>query len=359
MSVLAMPGHAELVRNLYQQSELVVSQGDEERRQATSEALASVLVRVTGQPQALNSPVVKAALAKPDGYMEAFRYESGSETLERDGEEVPATTVVLNFSQVSVENLLRQAGLPLWPANRPSVLVWLVKDDLQAGREMVSLQENPELFDVVESEAKERGLPVVLPLMDLEDQVSLNANDLWSLDQGAITEASTRYKPDAILVGRYSQTSSGRWISAWTLLHKQSRQVFDSEGQSDTVLLKEAVNSTSDYLADIYGIRNRGVTSESVVMDIQQVGEFSQYVQLLSYLEGLAVVRELNLLAIEGSQLKVALFMEGDISQLKGALDLDRRLTPMPLTGGGPVNMPQTLEPQGSELNPLRYSWSG
>lgn len=356
----SIPGHAEMVTNLYQQSELVVGQGVEERRQATAKALASVLVRVSGQPQALNYPEVKAALANPDSYMEAFRYESGNETLERDGEQVPATTVVLNFSQISVENLLRQSGLPLWPANRPSVLVWLVTDDLNAGRQMVSLQDNPELADAIKDEARERGLPLVVPLMDLEDQVSLNANDLWNLDQSAIASASTRYKPDAVLIGRYSQTSSGRWISAWTLLHKSNRQVFDSEGDTDTVLLREAVNSTSDYLADIYGINHRNVASDAVVMDIEPVGEFSDYVKVLSYLEGLAVVRELNLLALEGNQVRVNLFMDGDISQLKGALDLDRRLIPvMTTSSGGSVNMPETLAPQGSEQNPLRYSWSG
>lgn len=358
--VAPLVGHAETVANLYQQSELVIGQGADERRQATEEALASVLVRVTGQPQALNSPVVKSALSNPEGYMEAFRYESGNETLEQDGKEVPATTVVLNFSRVSVEKLLRTAGLPLWPDNRPSVLVWLVKDDLQTGREMVSLQDSTELSEVVKDEAEERGLPVVTPLMDLEDQVSLNANDLWNLDQSAITEASSRYKPDAILVGRYSQTSSGRWISAWTLLHKQSRQVFDIEGQADAELLQSAINSTSDYLADIYGISNRGVTSDAVVMDIQQVGAFADYVKVLSYLEGLAVVRELSLMAVEGTQVKVTLSMDGDISQLKGALDLDHRLAPvMPATSAGTVNMPQTLAPQGSEQNPLRYRWSG
>lgn len=363
MLVCLMPAlvHAEAVLNLYQQSELVVSQSLNERRQAAAEGLAVVLVRVSGQPQVLTAPEVKAALAAPDRYVEAFRYESGSETLERDGAQVPATSLVFNYSRGAVESLLRQAGLPLWPANRPAVLVWLVTDDLQAGRQLVSLQGNSELSLAVRKEAAARGLPLVAPLLDLEDQVALNADDLWNLDQSVIEEASARYGAGAILVGRYSQVSSGRWLASWTLLHKQDRRVFDAEGETDAEVVNAALNYTSDYLAGIYAISTRGgAAADLVVMDIEQVDGFADYVKALAYLQGLAMVRELEVVAVDSTQVRVALRTEGQISQLQGALELDYRLSLVtPATGSGTVALPQELAPSGSEQNPLRYRWSG
>lgn len=353
-------GHAEAMSNLYQQSELVVGQSLDERRQAAGKALATVVVRVSGQKQALDSGEVKAALARPDLYVEAFRYESGNATLERDGVQVPATTLVLNFSRVSIENLLRQAGLPLWPANRPAVLVWLVTDDPEAGREMISLQDNGPLAAAVQAEARARGLPLVLPLMDLEDQVALNADDLWNLDQAVIEEASARYGVGAVLVGRYSEASSGRWMSAWMLLHKQDRQLFDTEGGSDAEVLQYALNATGDYLAGIYAINTRGGAVDAVMMEIEQVDAFDDYASALAYLQALAMVRELDVVAVEGARVRVLLRTEGEISQLRNALELDRRLSPMmPATSGGAVSLPQELAPAGSEQNPLRYRWAG
>lgn len=353
-------GHAGTVSNLYQQSELVVGQSLAERGQAAAAALATVVVRVSGQPQALDAAEVQAALASPDRYVEAFRYESGNATLERDGVQVPATTLVLNFSPAGVENLLRQAGLPLWPANRPAVLLWLVTDDLQAGRQMVSLQGDSPAAAAVQTAAATRGLPLVLPLMDLEDQVALNAEDLWSLDHSVIEEASARYGVGAILVGRYSQTSSGRWLSAWVLLHKQDRQVFDAEGNSEAEVLQYALNASSDYLAGIYAINTRGGAVDAVVMEIEQVEAFADYAKALSYLQALAMVRELDVVAIEGNRVRVLLRTEGEMSQLQNALELDYRLSPvMPATGSGAVALPGQLSPAGSEQNPLRYRWAG
>lgn len=356
--LLPVPGFTETVSNLYQQRELVVSQSLDERRQAAAKALATVVVRVTGQPQALRVAEVQSAMAAPDRYVEAFRYESGNATIERDGEWLPATTLVLNFSPVSVEKLLRDAGLPLWPANRPAVLLWLVTDSLDSGRQMVALQDNP-LAETVQSAAVQRGLPLVLPQLDVEDQAALTPEDLWKLEQAVIEEASARYGAGAILVGRYSQTSSGRWVSTWLLLHKQERQMFDADGASDAEVVQYAVNTTSDYLAGIYAINTRGGTVDAVVMDIEQVDAFEDYAKALAYLQALAIVRELNVVAIEGSRVRVLLRTEGELSQLQNTLELDHRLSQLPAATGDAVGLPAELAPAGSEQNPLRVRWNG
>ncbi|GAB3094924.1 DUF2066 domain-containing protein [Aestuariicella hydrocarbonica] len=349
---------AETVANLYQQRELVVGQGSSERLRAMSEALSTVLVRVSGQPAVLQSDQVKQALSSPEGYMEAYRYESGSTTVERDGQQVPATTIVLNFSRAGVEGLLRQAQLPLWPANRPSVLVWVVKDDFNQGRRLVSLQDEGELSGAVKEAARRRGLPVVTPLLDLEDQVSIKPDDLWALNTDAIMQASERYKADAVLVGRYSQASSGQWLSAWTLFHKQKQQVFDRERAEEAALLTDALDATSDYLADIYSINTNGARAGTVVMEIDQIQDFSEYVKTLSYLTDLDMVRQLDLLAVDGAKLQLMLKMDGDVALLANALELDNRLvTVAPKTGRDTVSLPASLEPQGSLANPLRYRW--
>lgn len=350
---------AEVVVNLYQQGELVAGQGTKERKQAAASALATVLVRVSGQERVLTSEAVIKALDKPEKLLQAFRYESSDQLMTLNDQQVPASNLVMNFSRPGIESLLRQAHLPLWPSNRPSVLVWLVKDDLSQGRTLVSLQDGGELSEAVLGVAARRGLPLVIPLLDLEDQLSISADDVWRLEQAAIIEASARYQADAILVGRYSQTSSGRWISAWTLMHKQHQQVFDGEQQSQERLLEVGLNDVSEYLAGIYGISTNGRGAGTLLMEVQSVNSFADYVDVLAYLGELEVVRQLNLVAIEGGQVRLSLSMEGDVTSFTDTIELDRRLQPMPQQTGQSVNLPAALAPLGSSDNPLRYRWPG
>ena len=355
--LISVTARAELVENLYQQGELVASQTSSERNRAASEALAKVLVRVSGSEKLLQNPDIQKQLQKPQRLIEAFRYESTDEVLERDDLPVPASRLVLSFSKSGIERLLRDSQAPLWPANRPSVLVWLVKDDLRLGRELVSLQDEGELSVTAADISQQRGLPLVLPMLDLEDRLNISADQVWNLDQAAIIEASSRYRADVLLIGRYSQTSSGRWISAWTLLHKQHQQVFDGDADVETELLAQGLNAATNFLSGIYSISSYGAASDAVYLSVHQVNGFQSYVRLLGYLESLEVVRQMDLVSLDREQVQLRVRLEGDVSALTDALELDRRLQPKLPTQASGVALPQSLEPLGSENNPLTYGW--
>ncbi len=355
--ILSAGVRAEMVENLYQQSELVLDQSDKARQQAAQSALAKVLVRVSGRASLLELASVQRALSQSQRFVEAYRYESTADTIV-DGElEKPASRLILNFSRTGIERLLRKQQAPLWPSNRPSVLVWLVKDDLSVGRRLVSLQDTSELSQAASQVSQLRGMPMVLPSLDLQDLLSIDADQVWSLDQAAIIEASARYQADVILVGRYTQTSSGRWLSAWTLLHKQHQQVFDVDTALERELVAEGLNATADFLASIYSISSLGGATESVTLEVQQVNGFSDYVQVLNYLDSLEVVRQLDLVSLERQRIRLRVKMEGEIHSLEDALELDRRLQSAPSQGSVKGLIPTNLEPVGSDENPLRYRW--
>ncbi|MGH1372850.1 MAG: DUF2066 domain-containing protein [Cellvibrionaceae bacterium] len=354
---LSMGARAELVDHLYQQSELVLDQSDEARQRAAQSALSKVLVRVSGRATLLELESIQQVLGQSQRFVEAYRYESTGDTLVQDGVELPASRLVLNFSRSGIERLLREQQAPLWPANRPSVLVWLVKDDLSVGRELVSLQAAGELAQVASQVSKLRGLPMVLPSLDLQDLLNINADQVWTLDQAAIIEASARYRADVILVGRYTQTSSGRWLSAWTLLHKQHQQVFDIDTAEEGELVAEGLAAATDFLASIYSISSLGGATESVTLEVQQVNGFTDYVQVLNYLDSLEVVRQLDLVSLAGQSIRLRVKMEGEIHSLEDALELDRRLQPTAPQRPDDSLIPTNLEPVGSDENPLLYRW--
>ena len=82
-------------------------------------------------------PAVVAALASPERYLRSYSYERDDSLWLR-----------LDYDERAVRALMEEAGLPLWTANRPRVLVWLVIND-GSGRRFVSAAETPAAHDTL------------------------------------------------------------------------------------------------------------------------------------------------------------------------------------------------------------------
>lgn len=343
---------AEQVVDIYRAEQLVASQSGAEREAAARRALGGIVVRVSGDRAAREHEQIAAALGRAQDFVYEFNYASTSETIERDGQEQPATKLVLKFSPSAIESLLRTAGLPLWPANRPTLLVWLVKDDTQ-GLQQVSddaaRQASREL-------AEQRGLPLILPLHDLEDRLALSARQLWNMDEAAIRKASERYDADAVLVGRYSPTSTGVWRSNWQLYHAQGNPSFDIEGMSALELIDSALNRTADHFAELYAITPREEGPDAAVIQLANIDSFGAYKQAQRYLDDLAMIRRTELVSIELGALTFRLQVEGDLNRLLSTLALDKRM--LPSVQSAHVSIPESpFLPRATLVNPLRYTW--
>jgi len=345
---IALPASAERVDNLYRERVLVTNQSDEARSQAAAEALQLVLMRASGRQTLGESPALARAFAKPQRLIESFRYETAAD----DEAGQAQTRLQMTFSSSAIETLLREAGLPIWPDNRPSLLMWLVRDDLHAGRQVVAFADEPELETQLLASAQQRGLPQILPLLDLEDQLTLSAEQLWQLDLQAIAAASARYAVDATLVGRYSLTSGGEWLASWSLQHREQQQLFDSRGADLQALFDKGLDEVANYFSGIYGITATDRRVDTLVMQVSGVDRFQSYVALTDYLDSLAVLRHVQLLEVRGQSLRFALQPEGRMSLLMDALALDKRLKPEEI-----VTIAGPSQQRASRL--LRFYWAG
>jgi hypothetical protein len=348
LSLSGLPAFAQQV-DLYRADMLVVDQSQRERTQAAVDGLAEVVVRASGQPQVLEYPRVIDALKDASNYLVEWRYENTGETLEVNGEQVPAWRLVLRYSGNTIEKLLRDLRLPIWPANRPSMLVWLMVDSLE-GRSRVSSFSQPEVLESTQVSAKRRGIPLIKPLMDLEDQVALSNDALWSLDQDAISQASERYAADSVLVGRLTETSRGEWRAGWLLMHRGRNTVVDSTGMEVSDVVAAGIDQVANHFFQLYGITPNAVDSEALLLQVDGVEDFASYTRFMTYLQRLAVIRRYDLVAVRGNSVLLYVYLQGDLALLRGALALDEQMVPFAdLTAGG--------LPPGNPGNPLRYRW--
>lgn len=359
--------------DIYRAETLVKSQSESERNAAARASFGEVIVRVSGQRSALDNPAIKQALPKAQNYLFGFSYKSSAEKITIDGKTVQAIGLQLNYEPQAIEQLLRQAQLPLWPATRPKVLVWLVAKD-QSGMRLV-----PEVTDLqaMQVQAQYRGLPLSFPKLDLEDSLSLTADDLWGLDIEKIKTASLRYKADAILVGRYTPYSlgpippavvidpmatetpsdevaitnpasssaassvdstvdavpapviQGPWLGEWQLLHAGNSQVFADETPDVNGLFALAVDRAADYFANEYAITPTSQGPQTIVLRIGNITSFGAFKQAQAYLDDLAMVQRMEVVKVNAEGMLVRLTTQGDVKLLMSTLALGRRLVPL------------------------------
>ncbi|WP_339900304.1 DUF2066 domain-containing protein [uncultured Gilvimarinus sp.] len=347
--ILSGVAGADQVVDLYSADALVKSQSEAQRAAAAKQALADTLVRVSGSTTVADNPAVRQALVRAQDYVYEYSYASTDEALEAiDGTLVPASRLQLKFSPPLIEQLLRDANLAFWPANRPTVLVWLVTNT-PSGRDVAS--DLPTLT-VLREHADERGLPLMVPLFDLEDHLAMPADALWQMDERQIREASERYRADAIVVVRASELSGQRWRADWQLMHADGTPSFDAQGESLESLLPAVVDTVADFFANRYAISPSEAGDANVVLQVNNVESFADYKKVEHYLAQLALVRRTQLASLNADGLTLRLFTEGDVARLQNTLALGGVLLPASESVSLPSN--RYLVP-GTDNAPLQY----
>ena len=357
---LSLGARAEQPVDLYRVEVLVASQSAGERERAAREALRELVVRVSGDRSALEQPTIEEAASRAQDFVYEFNYAPSPETLTRDGRELPASRLILKFSPVEIERLLRRAELAFWPARRPSVLVWLVARNREEGLHRVT---DSELRAQLRRHAQARGLPLILPLDDLEDRLALTPRQVWAWDEESVRKASERYAPDAILIGRYSPTSEGGLRSDWQLYHSLGNPSFDLRSQDLEQLMTGAIDRVADHFVERYAIVPREEGPGDIVMQIGGILDFGDYKSVERYLEDLAMVRRMEFVSLDRERLTLRLVTEGELASLISTLERDRRLALSPRSGrlgfGEQGFGSQAALPRGSVANPLVYDWLG
>lgn len=335
--------------NFFSASIPVKSQSASERERAAALGLRQVMVRMSGVTQLDEYPDLSAALSKANRSIEQFQYER---VKDRDG--VTQEHLVMTFSAAAVETALKQAGLPYWPVNRPSILVWLVEDDVAEGKNLVNDTSAPVVQGLLEV-AQLRGLPLRFPLLDLDDQLAINAEQVWNLDEHAVLDASSRYDADTVLLGRYTRTFSGQWWTTWQFFHKGEGRLYDVRHEDPLAIGQQALAPLADYLAEFYALKSNpnAEGAAALYVQVRPVANFGTYRKTLDYLDRLAVVTSLGVMAVTQDSLLLSVQLNGDWNQLLKAISLDNKLR---------ARTAQTTEPwiaAGGIEQPLQLEWIG
>ena len=332
--VVAQKLDAVTLENLYQAEVLSESQSDAQRRIDASEGLSQVLTRVSGRSDILQNPVIVAALKTPEQYYSEFSYarvEAGNDeaaALPQPGldplpAETPRQVMRIRFAPSLIAKILREAGLPVWGSNRPSVLSWMAIDD-ESGRQVLG-EANPSLFaKTLNQAARARGVPLLLPLWDLEDSRGVSSSEIWGRFLGRIEASSKRYSPDKILVFRAESEFSNQWRGDWSLGEGGQWRSGTVYGESQAQLATALVGVLASVLSEQYAVTS---TRSEVRLTVEGITEIQDYAEVSRYLEGLTQVMRVQPVRILTDMVEFKLRSEGEVQQIIDVIALDRKLS--------------------------------
>jgi hypothetical protein len=356
------------------------------------EALERVLLRVTGRRDIAEDPQTAALRGRARALVEQWSYT-------RQG-------LWARFDAVALERELRELGLPVWGAERPLVLAWIALDDDQRPAYLLGVEDAepsaarsdaavvpltqdlppwpaegarnedaeppPPDLHLLRAELAEiaslRGLPLVLPRLDLDERLRVTpellcGTDFSSLpaalqqgDQERFTRAQPpsqagaprdaqaaqrdarpaaeeadvawrmaveRYRADAVLIG-CARWLGDRMVVDWTLrLGEPNGEARRWRGD-----LQEGPHGATDVLAR--AMAPLAAEAGRKQIRIEGIASLQDYGRVMRHLEGLSLIDVVDVQRVSGATLHLSVHTRADDEQLRRALLLGRTLQALP-----------------------------
>lgn len=382
----------------------VSDQSARTQRSASKDALSQVVVKITGQRNALNNSAVKSMLSQHQQYLRAYRFEVDDSQLYYVGE----------FDAQTVINELRQTGLPVWGQRRPDTLLWLAEQDDESNRRIIADGMSNEINVTLRRVANERGVPIVFPLMDLDDSLAISVYDVWGRFVLSLKQASARYQPDYIVGARLYEVQDnavpdieearktreqaqklkldsyrpafsnnglqdldsylvddlvreargpafsrsefeamgenageGAYAMDWVVINNKDIN-FGTLRHDDPVQLAQLfLEEYSDFLGQHFAVNStdENVTENVMVISVANIDSLEKYVHSRDYMAQMSNVKNVALIGQEGSVATYSLTLRSRPEDFYNVIQLDSRLKPV-------------TDAAGNSLEGLNFYWN-
>lgn len=347
------------VKDLYQANIALNSRNSADRAIALKKALSSVMVKVGGNKSVLENSIIKKALNNYRLYLNQYRYQlRANHTINPTIEDKQSTEVLFlsaSFNENKINQLFQQADLAIWGSLRPKILLWLVNED-GFTRTIISNSTQSNLPFIVNDFSAQRGLPIMMPLMDLTDARDVTLSDIWGRFDEPIKEASRRYLAEDIVVMRISNSSllayqpeslvddekqncgvlctqantkESAYILDWSLLGwnlEGEQEIISQQYQGDdkNKLLQQGLAQLTDLIYEHYALST--TSNNDFVIEVANIKSLATYVEVFDFLTNLSSVKAVTLLRVDGASRRFQLQLLGSSEAFISSLKLNKQL---------------------------------
>lgn len=334
------------VENLYSAKVTAVSQSVSERNKALKNALKAVVIKVGGKE--VKHPVFTQAFKNYNQFVNQFRYLRENDQL----------FIHVSFNEKKINDLFKQSDSAIWGRLRPQVLVWVVEENALE-RNILSATSFSQYPDAITRFSQLRGLPLLMPLMDLTDLSALDLTDLWGRFSQPVAMASKRYAAEAVVIIRISNSSllpeQNEDVSCGALCQHQSMMLdwslmpdVDSElsqvfsepyyGDDALVLLNNALANITDVIYQQYALST--TNSHEFEINVANISSLEKLTEITEFLNELSAVESVQLTQVNGQNGIFKLSLIGSQQALLASLKLSDQINQYidPLAGPAEKN---------------------
>ncbi len=199
------------VKRLYEIEVISQSKRLQDRDMAIRKALKIVLSRILAGKAALKDRAVKKVLLNAKRYVSEFQFSMG-----RTSKKGSSSTRIMRvlFNEKLLVKTLRSRRNGLWNEIRPRTLVWLVVEE-KGKQKIFDKVLMPQLDLSLNKASRQKGLPVLYPIQDLDEKRSLSISHVLSAHSEQLLEVSSRYDVVSTLAGRMVNKGNC-WQAEWT-----------------------------------------------------------------------------------------------------------------------------------------------
>lgn len=172
---LAHSANALEVKGLYEIEVVAQSQSAEDRELALQTALKQVLSRVLAGKSIEQDITAQRALTSVNTFVREYQYSM----TEASKSNPQARVMRVLFDEQKLQSLLKSSQLGLWNEIRPETLLWLVVED-QGKRQFLNADKMPLINSALLGASKFQGIPLLFPLMDMQEQSVLSVAEALS-----------------------------------------------------------------------------------------------------------------------------------------------------------------------------------
>jgi hypothetical protein len=289
LALISQPVHAVKVSGLYQATISVSDESVSKRRIALKQALGKVLVKVTGDRNIKKSMSASLLFERSERFVQQYRYHQATN---KWGQKTATSELWVQFDKNTLNEALKTYGVTIWGKERPSILVWIVcqKDE---NRFFVNLEECSEYLNILENRAAARGVRLLFPLLDLQDNSQISVTDVWGGFTDQIKKASKRYQSNAVLTGKFIQILPTLWQSKWSVYFDEQMINWTSQSDIADIVLEEGIDELVDKLVSYYANTGEKIT-EVIELLVNDIDSLDKYAQTFSYLKSLQSVFIVN-----------------------------------------------------------------
>jgi len=309
-----------------------------ERLRAGRIGMSEVLVRVSGKDAVLSAPAVVSALHNPEAFVQQYAM-----AVNPDKDPTLPRLFQFRFDQRALLQLLKTNRLPVWSSNRPPLLIWCVDEN----GDMLSRADSP-WQQRLRSAAQKRGLPLIWPYADSQDKSALAADAIAAGISEPVNAASLRYiaGPGSGVVVAAKISRPAVWQAQFLLLVDGKGTQVGIEAASEVELAQKIINYSADSIADRFALALQSGSSAPgrVRLVVDNIENFAAASAVSDYLRRVSAIKTARLVSVNGKSMNYELALEGDVTQLKQAFQLDQKLVASEVLGS-------------TDLNEIHFNW--